>query len=328
MLLKLFKSNHPYVLFLIPLVGVALWIPTLFNVPVDVHTANLGSTTFVFNWLQELLSYYPKASIIFSLILIIIESYLLIWLNFKYVFIENRTYLPAVLYVVFASTLSAYQMLHPLLISNLFILLAINKSFLLDNNKNHFKRYYESGLFLGLGALFYPNIYVFIFIVWLTMVVLRRFNWREWFSSVLGIATPFAFYIAFLFLTDKNQEVFYKLLAIFNTQASALSFSVYSLFAIGFLGFVTLISLLMGLRVVGVKKISIRKYYSLFSLFLIYIIALFIMHPSLGYELIMPFAIPLSIICSIHFTEIRSKLVGEVLFMLTILSVFVIIWMQ
>ncbi len=328
MLLKFFKNNHPYVLFLIPLLSVVLWIPALFNVPIDIQSADTGNTTFVFNWVLRLLSFHQKASIIFALILVIIESYILIRLNFKYIFIDNRTYLPAVFLVVFSSVFSSYQILHPMLIGNLFLLFAINKSFLSDDKKNHFKRYYESGLFLGFGALFYPNIYVFIFVIWLTMVILRNFNLREWFLSVIGIATPFVFYLVVLFLSGKNDEVLNKLLAILIAPTYSLSFSVYSLFAVGFLIFVTLISLLSGIRIVGIKKISIRKYYSLFSLFLIYIVALFIFYPSLGYELIIPLSIPLSIVCSVHFTEIRSKLIGEVLFTLLLLSVFVIIWIR
>ena len=326
MLLKLFKSNHPIVIFLIPLVGIVLWIPSLFNLSDNVDVQNLGNTTFVFNWLMGLLSFHPKFPTIFALILVIVESYILLQLNFKYIFIDNKTYLPSVLFVVFASTLSSYQVFYPLLVGNFFILLALERAFLIDKSKNHFKRYFESGFFLGLGALFYPNIYTIIIIVWLTLFLLRTFNWREWFSSILGLFTPFTFYLAILFLTDRLDGVYEKLATILFQPKLGISFSFYSQIALVVVGIIVLIAIFYVVRPEGGKKIFIRKYHNLFFWFVIYLIALFLINPSIGYELTITLAIPLSIICSVFFTKIKSKWMSEVVFGLTLLGVFVIIW--
>ena len=325
MLLKLFKSNHPYVIFLIPLLGVVLWSPALFN-----HSANLvemTDNTFVFNWLFNLINFTPLAPIIFALILLVIESYILIRLNFKFIFIENKTYLPSVIFLILASSVSSFQTLHPLLIGNLFLLLAIDKTFVIDKKRDKLKRYFESGFLLGLGAIFYPNIYIFIVVIWLTLIILRTFNWREWFSSIVGLLTPFAFYLVFLFLTNRHEEVFTRLISILFSNINVLPVTNYSLIAIIFLGLITLISLLKGVSIVRTKKINSRKYFSIFFWFFVYIIILFFIHPSLGYELIVPLAIPLSIIYSLYFTESRSKWISEVVFSLILLAIFVIIWL-
>ena len=76
----------------------------------------------------------------------------------------------------------------------------------------------------------------------------------------------------------------------------------------------------------GVKKINTRKYFTLFFWFMIFIVGLFIMHPSIGYELVVVLAIPLSMIGSMYFTELRGKWLSEVIFALTLLAVFIIIW--
>ncbi len=328
MLLKLFKSNHPYVIFLIPLLGLTLWIPSLFDVSVNIHPVCIENTTFVYNWLMKYISYYPVVPKIIALILLIIESFILIRLNFKFIFIEIKTYLPSVLFIIFSSLFSSYQILHPLLIANLFILFAMDRAFLIDKSRNHFKRYYESGFLLGLGSLFYPNIYVFIFPVWLTLVILRNFNWREWFSSVMGIVTPFVFYLSILFLTDRFDGAILRLLKILTIHIRVYPFSNISLIAIGLILFVIFIATVFTAQIVGVKKISTRKYFTLFFWFMAFILLLFFVHPSMGYELIVPLAIPLSIICSIYYTEIRSKWLGEVIFTLNLLAAFVIIWFQ
>jgi len=328
MLLKLFKSNHPYVLFLIPVLGLVLWIPVLFGVPLTFDSVNLGTPTFLFNWVNKLLSFHPMASYYFALVLLIIESYVLIRLNFKYIFIETKTYLPAVFFVVLSSVLVVYQQLHPLLIANLFILLAINKAFVFEKDRNQFKRYFESGIFLGLGTLFYPNAYLFILIIWMTLLVLRNFNWREWFSTILGLVTPAVFYFVILYLSGNWNSLFLKFTSNLFAQAGNISFSVFSLVAFSLLTLISLIAALAGLRIVGLKKISQRKYYTLFFWMLIFTILLFILPLSVGYELVVVVAIPLSIILSILFVEIRSKWLSEVLFTFILLLVFVIIWLH
>jgi len=328
MLLKLFKSNNPSVIFLIPLVGVILWIPALFNIPIHHQTASVENTTFVFNWLFKLMSFHPKASVILALIIVIIEAYMLIGLNLKYIFIENKTYLPSLLFVIFASIFSSYQMLHPLLIANFFILLAIEKTFIFEKSTNKLKRYFEGGFLLGLGTLIYPNIFVFIVVIWLTQIILRAFNWREWLTSILGLITPFVFYLAILFLRGGMDGLFQKLGLLVFSPIEKLQFSFYSAVAVGFIVLIIVLSMLIGFQAVSAKKISTRKYFSLFFWFTLYVIALFFTHPSFGLELTVTLAIPLSMICSVFFIEIRSKWISEVIFALTILSIFVIIWFQ
>lgn len=328
MLLKLFKSNHPYVIFLIPLLGFILWLPAFFNLPLKVQTLNFENTTFLFNWVNELLSFNTVVAKLVAFSLVIGESYILLRLNFSHIFIENKTYLPSVLFVLFSSVLAPFQQLYPLLIANLFLLLAINKAFLIDKNRNQFKRYFESGFYLGLGSLFYPNIYIFIFIIWLTQIVLRNFNWREWISSIFGLVTPFVFFMAILFLNNEIDGVFTRFFSILTHSSQVLSFSSISIGAVGFLLFIIFIALIIGLRTVAVKKISSRKYFTLFTWFLLYTIVLFLAHPSVGYELLIALAIPSAIISSVFFTEIRSKWVSEIIFGLTLLAVFAIIWLQ
>lgn len=328
MLFKLFKSNHPTVIFLIPILGVLLWAPSLFNLGNHANSVEFETTTWLYNWLLGLFSFYPKVSIIFALILLIIQAYIIIRLNFKYMFVDSKTYLPSIFFVLFGSMFAAYQTLHPLLIANVFLLLALDKALLIEKSKNHFKRYFESGFLLGIGVLLYPNLYILIFVVWLTMFYLRTFNWREWFSSVLGLITPLLFYVTILFFTDTTHVLFSKVSSLFMGRAIELVLSQYSLIGIAFLLFVAVIATVSGARVVGLKKISSRKYYSLFFLMSLGIVAAVLLHPALGYELIIALAIPLSIICSVFFTDIRSKWAGEVLFTLTLVSVFAIIWLN
>jgi hypothetical protein len=328
MLLKLFKGNHSLVVILIPLVAIVLWIPALFDTPIKLVFATIGNTSLAYNWVYELMSFHPKASVILALLLIVLQAFMILRLNFKYIFIEIKTFLPSVLFVIFASVISYYQILHPLLIANLFVLLAIDKAFLFDKTIKQYDRYFKSGFFLGVGLFFYPNAFVLIVFIWLTLIILRTFNWSEWFASLLGLLTPFLFYLAILFLTDKLDSFNLLVGNLLNNPVKNIDFSYFSMISIGFLTIILIGSLFIGANAVSLKKISTRKYFNLFFLYIVYLVALFFLHPSMGFELAVTLAFPMSVVCSVFFIEIRNKWVGEVIFGLTLLSAFVIIWFQ
>ncbi len=328
MLFKLFKSNHPYVIFLIPILGIALWIPSLFDFPIEFPVIETKANTLLYKWLTDYLISYPKISSAIALLLLILQSFIIIRLNFTHIFIENKTYLPSVLFVVFGSLFVSHQHLHPALISNFFLLWALDKALVIEKEQNRLKRYFESGFFLGFGALFFPNSYVFIPIIWLTLIILRNSRWREWTSNLIGFIVPAALYLSIMFLYDKNEIVIQNFQQIISSPFNNFSFSSYALIPIGIIFTTSLIAILTSLRYIGIKKISTRKYFTFFFWFLILTILLFYFHPSIGLEIIYILAIPLSILAALFYTETRSKWAAEILFSLTILAAFALIWIH
>lgn len=208
-MLKLFKSNHPFVfLIIIPFLAVLFWAPAIiFGSHEMVQFDQMVDSPFYslcMGWLGN--NYFLHKGIAF--VLLVSQAYMLIRLNFKYIFIEVKTYLPAVLFVMLASAFPYFQNLHPFLIANIFLLFAIERSFEIKKERNQFKQYFESGLLLGIGGLFYFPLVLFLLLVWITQFVLRNFNLREWFSSIIGFITPSIIYLTILYLNDKEQVLF------------------------------------------------------------------------------------------------------------------------
>jgi len=327
MLLKFFKSNLPYVVLFIPILGTILWLPSLFPELSFKQVGTQGTSSPLFQWLTTYLQYDYHLSVISALIIIILQSYLLIRLNFKYIFIENKTYLPAVLFVLFSSSIFIEQGLNATLLANLFVLFAFDRAFLITKERRLFQRYFESGLFLGLAGLVYPPSLYFILIVWLTQVILRSFNWREWLSTVIGVFVPLLFYFSIAYLKN-NFEVsinsYLQLFVVSNSKTIALS--TINKVALGLIAFLILFALLSSLRIIGTKKVNSRKYFILFLWMLLLSIVIYFFTVTGGVDIIYFMAIPLSMIFSIFFIEIRSKFFAELLFTLLFLSIFTIIW--
>lgn len=328
MLLKLFKNNHPFVLFLIPVLGILLWIPSLFDIPLNFPEILPHENTPLFDGITKPLSGYPKLATIIALVFLILQSFLIIRLNFKHIFIETRTYLPSVLFVIFGSLLYQYQQLHPALVVNFFLLWALDKALVIDKESNLIQRNFESGFILGLGLLFCSSMYVFIPVFWLALIILRNSRWREWTANLIGFVLPGTLYLTIAFLLDKHQQLIEQMQQNITAPAMEISLHPYAFIAIGLLAMLVLISILSVLSYVGVKKINTRKYFTFFFWFLILLVALYFFYDQAGHDLIFALAIPLSVIMSLFFIESRSKWVTEIFFILTLLSAFALIWMH
>ncbi len=315
-------------LFLIPVLGFLLWMPSLFDFPLNFPEIVPNKHTPVFNWLTEPLAGYPKLSVVIALTFLVLQSFMLIRLNIKHIFIETRTYLPSVLFVIFGSLLYQYQQLHPALVVNFFLLWALDKALAIDKEGNLIKRNFEGGFILGLGMLFYTGMYIFIPVIWMTLIILRNSRWREWTSGLIGFILPGVFFLTIAYLLDKHQMVLEEFQQNLSAQAIEINWHPYEFIVIGLLTALTLISILSVLSYVGVKKINTRKYFTFFFWFLILLVALFFFHTKVAYDMIYALAIPLAVLSSLFYIESRSKWVTETFFALTLLSAFALIWIH
>lgn len=318
-MLKVLKRQHPYMIFVIPLIAILAWSRTLmFNTNAYINFN--GTMPFY----EPIIHFIPKNSILSSLIaitLITIEAFIIIRLNFQYMFLNVRTYLPAVFFVLICSMYLPLQTLHPILIGNLFFLLAFDKSLTSNKNRNLFSTYFISGFLLSIGSLFYFNLIFLIPIIWISQIILRGFNLREWFISIVGFATPYFFLLFYYFYFDKL-DVFNKILSqnLFFSN-NTLSFNIYYLILFSYLGVLILISSLHLLSNFNTKKIITRKYFRvLFWLFLLSSILLIILN-SISIEFIVIIALPISFLLSNFFVSIKSRFWGEVLFILLFLLI-------
>lgn len=328
MLLKLFKSNHPVVIILIPILATILWLPGFLpQIAVEVQPY-AGPQMPPFKLLLELLGGQGQTTRIAALVLIVLQAYIIIRLNFKFIFIENKTYLPAVLFVIMAPALSRLQHLHPIIMANFFLLAAINRTFVISKQRYLLKHYFESGFLIGLGGLFYPPFILILPVIWLTLFILRHFNGREWFSTIIGFFTPSAMYLAVLFLLDKMPAFLNPFKAYLNFNAKLFSITTVSHWALVVVGLILVIGLFNSLRFIGTKKINTRKYFSLLFWFLTLAVAVIFFVKPVGYEFIYVIALPLSIQLSGYFIEVRSRLWSELLFTLFFLAILTIIWFQ
>lgn len=324
MLLRLFRSTSPFVLILIPVIGLVLWMHSFLNPPQSFFLFDEYPMPS-YKLLRELI---PATSFWGSLItyaLVVIQGIMLVRLNTRFIFINNRTYLPAFIFILITASIPDLQRFNPVIFSGFFLLLAVE---LLFNAYRHGKEAHEifsASFFISLGATFYPFLIFFLFFIWAGLVILRPFYWREWFFSILGFILPWIFVFSYYYLLYNNYSLIYNDFA--NLFRSGFHYEDYTTISFIFGAFLFILIILASqfiIREFTGKKILTRKAFLLFLWLFINALGVYFIVSQASIELLFLAAIPLSYLLSHYFTFMKSQFWGDVLLGFFILLVVII----
>jgi len=118
---------------------------------------------------------------------------------------QKPNYLTAMAYLLITSLFKEWNILSaPLIINTLLIWVWARMSRL--HNDHHAKTsLFNIGIAIGISTfLYFPSI-AFALLIVFGLLVTRAFKVSEWVVALLGIITPYYFFLAYVFLTDKWQ---------------------------------------------------------------------------------------------------------------------------
>lgn len=201
-----FKANNPYNTFLLLVYGVVLKLP-MFIYP-TVPKAQL-TDGFLFRWLlTELAPVGSKLPLIYPLI-----SFLLLYtqaVTFNQLvngqkMMQKPNYLTGMSYLLITSLFKEWNVLSAPLIINTLLVWVWAKMSGLNNNQKPVSTLFNIGITIGVATFFYFPSVAFAALIIVGLLILRPFQLAEWLIALLGIATPYYFLLAYVFLTDKWQ---------------------------------------------------------------------------------------------------------------------------
>ena len=318
MLLRFFRSIGARMLFFIPLLGILFWLHSILQTPDIQHQFDVYPMP-LYAFFVNLMPVHSIAGTILALTLVILQSFLLVRLNTRFILINNRTYLPALFFVILTACIPDVQRLNPALFSGFFLLLALEKVLESFHRNMLAHEIFMAALFLGAGAMFYPFMVLMMLSLWVALAIIRPFNWREWVFTILGFLTPVFFLFSFFYLvySDPN-KVFYSFRDAFVTQFNLRHPSMLSLIFIGFTLLMLLISSQYMIRAYQTMKILPRKAFNIFLWVFLNCVGIYLVFKPASHELIFIAAIPVSYLLSHYFARIRSMFWGNI-FLLTLL---------
>ena len=323
MLIGFIKHNRVLSIVIVPVPMIALWLYGFFQnaTMLTEHSAPL------YKLITAGIKSYPFLLTLISFILILCEAVLINYIVEKNEILDTTTYLPALVYIILMSLQPEMFSLHPIIIANLFMLFAVHKLMQTYRKETAYANAFNAGFFISLAALFYIPSVVFILVLWIGLIILRPFVWREWIISAIGILLPWAYLVFYYFWNDKLDTLEYDALyyTIITPQKSfnVLSFSNAEYLQIGFLLLCAVLTAGKFFSDFGKGTVRTRSNLLLLLWFFLLAFASVFLAPEYSIPYLSFLSIPFSIFFSSFLLFARKAWVAEIVFVLLIISVFI-----
>ncbi len=315
MLSKLFRGTGPGVIFLIVVTLVLMWLSAFINPGISESAAYESAPMPLYALLKLVTGTNVYSGLLFTLLVLIFVLFLLVNFNTSVFFIGERTFYPAVLYILLTSLLPSVQVLNPVLPATVFLMLALKRIMGAYRKSGTAFNFFDAALLISTGSLFYANLIWFGTLVFIGIILLRSGNIIEIITSVTGLAIPYIILAGIYYVIGKDVGLLISGIS-GNLFASVPEFTVsgMEMLTLLYTGLMIMTGIVFLLKLIAGRKIKSRKtFYLLLWLLLITVLIYFIV-PSASAELLWIIAIPASYILSHYFIFARKKVIPEIMF--------------
>jgi hypothetical protein len=310
MFFRIIKSNNPLLLFVIPFVALLMWLGTIMH-PVVISKEYSLTMPFV-SFLGNLANQSPLVSVFVVIGLLVLISFYLMHLNTRFMFIKERTYLPAVFYILLASSYLPIQSFNPALISSVILIFAFQRLFKVYRREKLSYEIFDSAVLISLASMCYAPASAYFLIIWIALLIFRSFSWREWLLSLVGFVLPYFLGTVYCLIFSPDPFMLIKkYYSCIVAQSAAFIFPLPYLYLGAFLILLLLLASIKMIRDANLLKVETYKAFLLFLWIFLVSILLFFMIPSTSAELLYIAAIPMSFLFSYYYNMIQSHFWGE-----------------
>ena len=314
MLLRLFIRKQQFIIVLILILALAFWLPSILNYKSSFFIFDFYPSP-VYSPIQSVEYSSPRITVIISFILLVFSGFLLTRLNVRFFFIQARTQLPALFFILICSSFIPLQRLNPVSISVIFLIIAVFKIFDTYKKERLCYNFFDAALLISVGSLFYFNLIFLIVLIWIGLILLRPFIWREWVFTLIGLLVPYIILFFYYYMMDLDINSLlgtYKSYFLYKRYGMNFDLS-YRLLAIYYLLMLIISSIYM-IAVYPVKKIYARKFFMFFLWLFIVAITIYFFIPSAGYEMIIIASLSVSFLLTHFFVNVRPNWINSSLF--------------
>ncbi|MEJ7692826.1 DUF6427 family protein [Daejeonella sp.] len=208
-MIKQFRSINP--VNIIFLTGITL----LLRSGIFIHLPDQVSVDFIEPFAKLLVpipenSFPALTNIYLAAFLLLVQSLIFNRIINSYNLLGKSTYLPALVYVSAGSLFIPFLILSPALFCN-FLLLWMMEKFLSIYKRDEVRSVmYDLGMMVALGTLIYFPFIAMLPLLWISLIIFRPFNWREWLAVITGFITIFFFLGVFYYWNDSLDQ-FYRI---------------------------------------------------------------------------------------------------------------------
>ncbi len=315
MLLRLFRGTGPGVIFLTGLTLAGLWISAFIDPQAPGQAVYETNPMPLYSLLRYIAGTSPLAGVIFSFAMMVVMVFLITWFNTSVFFINERTFLPALFFILICGLYPECRVMNPVLPGALFLMLALIRIMNTYRISGTAFNFFDAGILISAGSLFYMNLIWFWLLVIIGIALLRTWNLKETAISVLGLITPYILILGLYYVLGKDIGAYLADIRInLFGETQGYDFSRLTIIVLILWALVFLVCLSFLVMKMNTKKIKSRKTFFLLLWSLVVASAIYFLLPSASVETIYLTGIPACYIMAHYFVFARKKLMPEIMF--------------
>jgi len=315
MLVKYFRKDSIPVYITFVLLSVAIWAKSLMGVGEWEAVRSLEYGTPIELFINQLSVVSPLLSGYMAFALAIVVIAMMQSLNNRYIFIPQRSTIPALLFVLIGFSFVSLQHLTPALAALPFIVLSLNSVFASYRKDYAEGDYFLAGFYVALASIIYLPALVLVLMLFVAILIMRSFSWREWVAMLVGVVLPYVFLVSYYLFFDAD-----ALVALQQFDSSKVIASIpkhmNSFFGYGFLAVLTIAFAYASFFMLswsGTQKVRTNKIFLVFySIVAIALLAYFAI-PTVSKDIMLVVSLPLSYIIGVFMIFTRRTFLADAL---------------
>lgn len=205
-----FRNLNPINLLLLAAYTIFMRLAIFIHLPEQLNFEFLESYTKFFIQIPITNTFSPAANVFIAALIIFFQALLFNRIVNNHGLLAKPSYLPGLLYITGSSLFLQFLILSPPLICNFLLIWIMDKFLRISKDPNAMMIMFDAGMIIALGTLIYFPFIVLLVMLWLSLLLYRSFNWREWLAGFIGFLTIF-FFVAVFYYWNDNINQFYKI---------------------------------------------------------------------------------------------------------------------
>ncbi len=316
MLYRFLNNNNGIHYIILPIVIVMLWMHSIVSPELIVLDEDVLMP--LYKLFYQLMHWSPFAGNFVCVLFVFIIIIQLVWLNDRYSYLGSKSFLPAYIFVFIIGGMINLHHLAPVYPATFFGMFAVNRLLSSTEVSKSYSSAFESGFFLGISSLIYPNMVFFFPLIWIGLKqLLNNIGWRHILLPVIGFFTPCFLAFSYYFFFNETEYFFSAIVHNINHSLYTLTIDNKYLTFLASLSVITFIGSVASILNLA-KKTNLHR--SIFHLFTgIYLIALllFFFWSGSSYELVILAATSIAALFASFLINTRKKWIAN--FIITIM---------
>jgi len=314
-MLQLFRSGHPYVIFLIIFVAGFMWIPVFIQPDLFFNALDLSfSPILLFSGYQDQWMSVPLAMIL-GFVFWNLLAFQISQVNNRHLFMEARNYLPALFFLLSSCWMPGMQQINPALLGLIFIVMGVDRIIRSYEKSRTEYAYFDTGILMAIGSLLYLPYLIFLPLTWIAIIVSRSIRLRNFSNSFFGFLAPWWIMYGLVFFFKGSISDLNQMLIAFSRGHTLEGFIPYQFIVFAAVGLMIVLASVMAISSQPFKKVRFKRYFIIFFWIFSTQVVGYLLFLSNQNLMLAAISFPFSYLIANFFTHCRNEIHYRLLFL-------------